>query len=378
MASDACYDVVVVTTAALPWRTGPAYFSLWHAAGLAELGLRVAYVVPWLGARSQQRLWGAAHFRSFDQYTAWLHEEARRIGAPPLPTVQSYRGYYSVLLRSIVPLHSIFRDLPSTRVIVLQEPEHLCWHPATAPRGWIAAERVVGIVMTDYRYYVAHAGWPRLAPWIDRFHRHLMRRHTDLILSISPSVTPDGLAHPVQEAQVTGVLPAYRQIPPVTAQRQGVFFLGRLVWDKGLDLVIELAQRTGIRIDLIGEGPDAAAIAAQADAVQAPIRLLGHADSPWERLGSYRVFFNPSRSEGLCTATADALVAGRHVVLPDCPANRPFLRYPNVHPFEDLAGAQQALERALSEPPAPSTLVRQDFDWMHACRNLAGLCGLEP
>ena len=139
MATDSTYDVVVVTTAALPWRTGPAYFSLWHAAGLTALGLRAAYVIPWLGARSQQKLWGDTRFSSFTDQAAWLADEASRIGAPPLPRVQGYRGHYSAMLRSIVPSHSVFRDLPSARVVLLEEPEHLCWHPGTAPRRQIPA-----------------------------------------------------------------------------------------------------------------------------------------------------------------------------------------------------------------------------------------------
>ena len=47
------FDVAVVTSAALPWRTGPSFFSLLHACGLAYLGLRVAYVIPWLRPASQ-------------------------------------------------------------------------------------------------------------------------------------------------------------------------------------------------------------------------------------------------------------------------------------------------------------------------------------
>ncbi|MCP5196262.1 MAG: hexosyltransferase [Gammaproteobacteria bacterium] len=376
MSNSSAYDVIVITTAALPWRTGPAYLSLWHACGLAALGFRVAYVIPWLSARSQRRLWGEVRFASFTEQASWLADEAVRIGAPPLPTPRCYNGYYSAMLRSIVPCHSVMRDLPPARVILLEEPEHLCWHPATASRKQIKAEQVIGIITTPYTHYVARSGWSVAAPWVDRFHRHLIRRHTDQVLSISPAVVLDGLDHPVRAARITGVLPAYARVPPVTAQTQGVYFLGRLVWDKGLDQVIELARRTRIPIDLIGDGPDSAAIATRAQAGAAPVRLLGPSASPWRQLVDYRVFFNPSRSEILCTATADALVAGRHAILPNCLANRPFSAYPNVHFYDDLEQAQQMLEKALSELPEPPSAIRQDFEWMHACRNLATLCGL--
>jgi digalactosyldiacylglycerol synthase len=87
----------------------------------------------------------------------------------------------------------------------------------------------------------------------------------------------------------------------------------------------------------------------------------------------YRVFLNPSLSEVLCTSTAEALVAGRHVVLPDCPANVPFRRYPNAHFFSDLDGAVAAMRRAMVESPEPPDAVRHDFDWRNACRTLASL-----
>jgi len=372
-------DVTVITTAALPWRTGPAYLSIWHACGLAALGLRTRYHIPWLTPASQQRLLGRVQFQSPDEHAAWLAGEAERIGCPPLPQVSHYRGYYSTALRSIIPLHAVVDGLPPCRAIVLEEPEHLCWPPVTPPRHRIAAERVVGVVMTNYEDYVARSGWPAaglLAKLVERYHRRLVRRHTDRALLISPAVAMEGLDHPVEEARITGVLAPYSQVPPVAPQTRGAYFLGSLVWDKGLDEVIALACRTGVTIDIFGGGPDAEAIAARARELQAPVRFLGPSASPWEQLADYRVFVNPSRIEVLCTATADALVAGRHAILPECPSNRPFLRYPNAHGYRDIAGAAEALQRALELPPEPPHAIRHDFDWMQACRNLAEHCGL--
>jgi digalactosyldiacylglycerol synthase len=71
--------------------------------------------------------------------------------------------------------------------------------------------------------------------------------------------------------------------------------------------------------------------------------------------------------------TAEALVAGRHVVLPDCAANRPFLRYPNAHPYGDLEGAVKALNVALTTAPESPHAARRDFDWSTACQTLMNL-----
>ncbi len=370
-------DVSVITTASLPWRTGPAYLSLWQAAGLAAQGLRVAYGFPWIPPTAQRRLWQSPVFQTPEAQAAWLAEEALRLGCPAAPTAFfPYRGLYSRRLRGIVPGEDIFGAGPAAHVMLLAEPEHLCWFPATRPRRRVAARHVIGLVMTNYGYYVARS-LPAPLRWLSRVveggHRVLIRRHTDLIIPLSPAVSLPDLNHPVRDARVTGVLPSYAAVPPVTAETRGVYFLGRLVWDKGLAEVIDMAAHLDLPIDIYGNGPDEEAIRRRADDRRAPVRFLGPSGSPWTVLPDYRVFFNPSLSEVLCTATADALVAGRHVVLPDCPANEPFLRYPNAHGYRTPEEAVRAMQTALATQPEPPTAIRHDFDWQNACRTLRSL-----
>jgi len=374
-------DVAVITSAALPWRTGPAYLSLRQAAGLRALGLRVSYVAPWVPPRAQAWLWGAPRFVTASEHATWLTAEAQAMTGGPAPTVLHYRGHASRRLRSIVPVQDVFGVVPSARAVILAEPEHLCWFPRTRPRRAVEARTVLGLVMTNYGHYIRHSGIPGangLAHLAMLGHRRLIRAHTDIVVPLSPVVADVTVGHPgLVEARATGVLADYARVPPVTPETRGVYFLGRLVWDKGLAEVIALAGRTGIAIDIRGDGPDGAAIRAHARRTGAPVRFLGASAAPWTHMRDDRVFVNPSRSEVLCTATADALVAGRHVVLADCPANMPFAAYPNAHRFSDLDGAVIALSHALRTPPAPPDAVRRDFDWERACARLAALSGLD-
>jgi digalactosyldiacylglycerol synthase len=168
------------------------------------------------------------------------------------------------------------------------------------------------------------------------------------------------------------------EVSPVARTNRGVYFIGRLVWDKGFSDLIELSRRLQLPIDVYGDGPDAAAIKKQSRQRGALLRFHGATIAPWKLLEKYRVFLNPSRSEVLCTATADALVAGRHVVLPQCLANQPFLRYPNSHAYHDLDEAEALLLKALEEQPISPNAARHNFDWRNACRRLAGLCADPP
>ncbi len=370
------YDVAVVSTAALPWQTGPSYLALWPACGLAARGLRVVLVVPWVGPRGQARLWRGPRFATPQEQAEWLAAEAARLGCRPLPDLRFYRGHASGLLRSILPLEDVFGAVPRARATLLLEPEHLCWYPRTRRRRAVASRTVAGLLYTNYEHYLrAGAGplGPLLGSLATRVHRRLVRRHTDWVVPMSPAVAAVAAGHATRQARVSGVAAAYAAVPPVGPATRGIYFLGRLVWDKGLETVIEVARRTRLPVDLLGDGPDAAAIRARAVEQGAPLRFLGPCARPWTRLADYRVFLNPSLSEVLCSTTAEALVAGRHVVLADCPANEPFRGYPNAHFFRDPAGAEAALRRALATPPEAPTAVRRDFDWDLACERLAGL-----
>ncbi len=374
------FDLVVITSAALPWRTGPALIGLWHACGLARPGRRVAFGFPWLTPADQERLWGRPRFATPDEQIEWMAEEARRLGCPGQPEMFWYRARFSASFRSVIPNEDAMAVMPETRILVLEEPEHLCWHPGIRRRSRIRAEFVIGIIMTNYPYYVRHARLPGaaiLAWMVERFHALVIRTRTDLAVPISLVVPMPNLRHPVRHAMVTGALPAYATVPPVGPDTMGVYFLGRLVWEKGVRTVIETAQRMNLAIDLLGDGPDRPAMEALAQTIGAPVRFLGPTASPWTELAPYRVFFNPSLSETLCTTIIEALVAGRHVVVPVCEANRPFLDYPNVHAYHDADGAVIALGRALATVPVAPDAARQELTWPAACRRLAALWGEE-
>ncbi|SHN09944.1 hypothetical protein SAMN05444272_4084 [Roseibium suaedae] len=370
-------DAVVATTAALPWMTGPAFISLWQACGLAALGYRVTYLLPWLSEKSQIGLWGEQRFEDFEAQVEWLAREARDLTGLTLPECQPYSAAYSRAMGSIVPMEDVFRAVPPTRCLVANEPEHLSWYPLSRGRNAARADRTIGLSMTDYDTYIRMSGLPMgrpLSKLVSYLHGDAIRRRIDLPLSLSPALSLPGVTMAVE--RVTGVMPAYAKAPAVQASDQGIYFLGALIWEKGLADLVEIARRSGLAMDVIGSGPDEEAVKVLAQDQGANLRFLGANRRFWSDIGPYRVMVNPSRSEVLCTATADALVAGRHVVLPDCPGNLPFKAYPNAHFYDDLDGAVSALQSALQVLPEDPAAIRKDFDWMSACRRLAELGGL--
>ncbi len=371
------YDAVVLTSAALPWMTGPSFISLWHACGLAALGYKVVYMLPWLDGASQERLWGARRFADFDEQVEWLRAEAGDLGCPDLPECRPYRGTYMARLKSIVPMQDVYRAAPSARSLIASEPEHLCWYPFTRGRKHIRADRTLGLSMTDYETYIRSSDIPaprRVAQLVSYLHGRAVRLRIDLPLSLSPALAFPGVNMPVE--RITGVSRGYAHVPPVAPDIRGVYFLGSFLWEKGLSDLVQIAKRAEQPMDVIGGGPDEAAFRNLVQQENAPLTVKAPNARFWKDIGRYRVMLNPSKSEVLCTATADALVAGRHVVLPNCPGNVPFSAYPNAHFYKDLDGAITALRQFVASDPVPPEAARRDFDWMQACRKLAELSGL--
>ena len=88
-------------------------------------------------------------------------------------------------------------------------------------------------------------------------------------------------------------------------------------------------------------------------------------------LADYRVFVNPSTSEVLCTATAEALAMGKKVVIPDHPSNRFFAQFTNAVLYEGSDGLVPALTEALRTPPAPmAAKERHLLSWEAATERL--------
>ena len=107
-----------------------------------------------------------------------------------------------------------------------------------------------------------------------------------------------------------------RRKPPA---RGPVLAVGRLVPEKGFDLLVEAVARTGDELELVGDGDQRAALEQLAAARGASVAFLG-ALPPAELPARYkaaRVVAVPSRREGFGMVAAEAAASGRAVVAAD-------------------------------------------------------------
>jgi glycosyltransferase involved in cell wall biosynthesis len=112
--------------------------------------------------------------------------------------------------------------------------------------------------------------------------------------------------------------------PPIAKDGLWIMGVGRLLRQKGFDRLMRAVaalQRDDVRLVLVGEGPDRAALQSQADELGIGDRLImpGFVQQPMHWLGAADLFVLSSRWEGFGHVIVEAMAAGAPVIAFDCP-----------------------------------------------------------
>ena len=254
-------------------------------------------------------------------------------------------------------------------MVILEEPEHLNWYHHG--RRWTDVYRhVVGIAHTNYLQYarfdnngVVKSGIAKEA-FTKVMNDIVCGAYTDVVVKLSATL-PDVPANNLV-CNVHGVRAEFLAIGAAITERDaGAYFLGKAMYTKGYREMIDALNNyrsngagDGERIplpdiDTYGSGVDYDDIVAEIDACGLPITPHAAIDHAHPAMHGYRVFVNPSTSDVLCTATAEALAMGKKVVIPDHPSNTFFKQFTNTYMYSDPAELVPLLAEALAEEPTP-------------------------
>lgn len=147
--------------------------------------------------------------------------------------------------------------------------------------------------------------------------------------------------------------------PPVfdSRGRRQILAVGRLDWEKGFDVLLQAFAlsdlvRRGVRLAILGEGPERPALEAQARelGIADHVELLGVVSDPERWMAWATVSVLPSRYEGFPNALLEAMAMGCPIIAADCDSGpREIIRHGEngwLVPVEDavaLAGALRQL-----------------------------------
>ena len=103
-----------------------------------------------------------------------------------------------------------------------------------------------------------------------------------------------------------------------------------------------------------------------------PARFMGMKDhAVLKEVTKHKIFLNPSKSEVLCTTSAEALAMGKFVILPKHPSNTFFLQFENCLAYEGKKDCVEKIKWALENDPKPlSEQERFQLTWEGANERL--------
>lgn len=360
-------DIAIVTTAAIPWMTGTSVNPVLRALYLAHDGHRVTLIVPWIPPEQQSHIFakGSPLFTTRQQQRDFIHNWGYK-QLPATFDVLFYEGVYAPQYGSILPVGAmtdvIVSHLHEKDVCILEEPEHLTWHHSG--KIWTELFKyVVGIIHTNYIEYAKKVGFfgPQKAAallllnmWVCRGYCHRIIKLSDAVQHFPNSVTRN--VHGVRDKFMNIGIRRSGPFP------RGAYFMGKVLWAKGyrdlINCMIEHYNLTNepLAIDFYGAGPDVPQVKQQLDshpALSAVVFDARVADPTSTRLQGYKIFVNASKSDVVCTATAEALAMGKLVVCLDHPSNEFFATFPNCVTYRTPEEFSKAMLEAFEREPQP-------------------------
>lgn len=382
----------IVTTAALPWMTGTAVNPLLRAAYLAKQQQHVHLVLPWL-ERAEDRVclygerWRDVSVEYQEEFIkTWIQTN---VGEDTILQMHWYPARYHSALGSIFAMGDVcatlVTEIDPQSICLLEEPEHLNYYRGGHWRTHFA--HVCGIIHTNYEAYAEQKS-TLAAPLIGAVSAWMVRAYCDKVIHLSATL-PKYAPEKEVVSNVHGVRNEFFKTYKPGSGTQ-MYFLGKLLWAKGLDKILELQEvyksTTGqyFEMDIYGSGPDeeeirqafarSTILTTYSDMAAAywigdsrrgscetkmeveplPVQFRGrmdHAKLDDNHGGCYKIFVNPSVSEVLCTVTAEALAMGKFVVIPKHPSNTFFAQFQNCLMYNSPAEFCQQLQYAQSNEP---------------------------
>lgn len=181
----------------------------------------------------------------------------------------------------------------------------------------------------------------------------------ELRAEVPHDVDVETIGNPVSIADIDADCARQQAGAPLPGGTPSMVAVGRLMPQKGFDVLIDalpavVAAHPQALLTIYGEGPDRAALEAQAErlGVRAALHFAGHSAHVLAQVAAADLYISSSRYEGFSNAILEAMALGATVVATDCPgATREMIAEGQTGclvPVEDSIGLSEGILRGLA------------------------------
>ncbi len=278
--------------------------------------------------------------------------------------IEYYPAKYSFFWESIFCKGFLGKYIGTFDWLILEEPQHLL--------GFVLfrslkkkALKVSGIIHTNNYFYYTQKLPSFLADILFWKDCTVIKKNTHDFLYLS-SYYPQIKGALV--CNVHGVLPVLFDLQKPTLNK--AYFIGKLIWEKGFEELMENLDYSDVRqIDIFGSGELRNEISAAFIQKEIKADFKGPVFHPKE-LKDHKIFINCSRSEVLCSTTAEAIAMGKFVLIPKHQSNEFFYQFKNCLVYDSKESFKSNLQYALNEEPDQQSSNLKALSWEAATDHL--------
>lgn len=369
---------IILNTISLPVRTGPAFTGLQRANFLQNLGYNTILMYPYLiNPVDQEKHWGI-------QMTK---EEFKENLYNCLNTSVPVIIYDSIFNLSQVPFNigdlyeNVRPILLQPNILVIEDPEPIYFSSITANFDELFIKKFDLIIGIHHTQYLNIARRQKKIPedQIELLMRFTIDNWFTKVetIAISSSIAEQINAENVNIiiGNIHGVNENYFDVDfdEKKIKKGSIYCIGKLdVTHKCLNLILEcLKKSNNLNVDYFGAGDDLEWIQSN----NSNFSYKGSSVNPIQDLKSYEIYISASDLEGVCTATAEALLMHKKAIIRKCTCNEIFEKYNNVFFFENEDDFPKVLETALKAPIKIRDENLQLFRWENCNKNFVKILG---
>lgn len=368
-------NIYIINTVCLPIITGPSFTGSIRAKFLENRGYNVTLFYPYLLSKiSQKSLYGVTYEKN--EFIKYLRKSYT---LSPKINIVLYNTKYDDLCKFQLSIcNRLIENIPSNTILFIEDPEPLfVYNPLLINLFSFIYKRIILIFHT--RYIDISRREMLIASKIIKICDNLWIKNMSFlenvfVISINESLLyQHGLTinERIYCEQIHGINDKYYESSNNEfINTNKLYFIGKIQRvHKCLDMLLECVSHANRKISIFGKGDDI-------DFIQENTQTFEYQGlcSSSQQLNPYSIYVSCSDLEGLCTATAEAIVMNKICVIRKCLCNKVFEKYKNVFFFSNKYEFKKILEQIKDISVIPREPNAEDFKWDVCNNNLMNVC----